>query len=869
MSGTTPALTSGGGTNGLISVDAMQEFRIQTASYAPEYGRMPGGQISIVTKSGSNRWHGTAFDYLRNDFLDARNYFNTYPQPQPALRQNDFGGTFSGPIWKDKTFFFFSYEGLRLLQPTINQGYFLMPSEQALITSAWAPYVGGAPIAAANAPLATAACGANGPDPNPADAAYVACTGLITAPQSNPSRFNAFSIKIDHNLTKKLTLFGRYNRTPSNQGTLSFNENEYIASNIDTMTTGLTWTVNPTMVNDLRGNWSKSTSFETTLDTAAYGAKVLPDSELFPPGLGLNSGSSQAYFATAYGEVRKGSRALSPMHQWNFVDNLSKTVGAHMLKFGIDWRRVHPSTEAGSSLGVYGWNSFSELYNGTVDSVLQELDTPISAHMDNWSFYGQDTWKATRRLTLTYGLRWDINTPPVSDTPGKPLYAVTGIFDSNPLALVNKPLWNTQHDAFAPRLGLAFQFTPHTVLRSGFGMFYDLGYGGTVSGTMGGSFPYAGLNFLFGTYPLDLTNSSVYGLPAFTLVPNAGTLEVDSIDPNLRLPVTYQWNVALERTLGTNQSISATYIGSDAKRLLYSDRIVPTGSIFQTSGSGGYVTALRNAAYSHYNALQLQFKRRMSHGLQVLASYSLAKSSDLSSNEFGDIFYPSVSAAVLPPLTPSDFDIRNSASAAVSYDIPAPGWGKAGHAVFGGWATDGIFRASSGPPIDVQMGSYNSVVTYDYVRPALVPGQPTWIPDPTQPAGKALNPDAFTLPPNGASNDALRNTIRSPYGIDQMDLAVRRRFSITERVKLDFRAEYFNLFNHPMFGGQYAPYAFWGFCYSQPCTGQQFSQFGKVWPSAGATLNLGLGGGGLSGGQSAQYAVGGARSGQVTLKLTF
>jgi len=870
MAGVTPGLTSGGGTNGLVSVDAMQEFRIQTSSYAPEYGRMPGAQISIVTKGGTNRWHGTAYDYLRNDFLDARNYFNQPPEPQPALRQNDFGGTVGGPIWKDKTFFFFSYEGLRLLQPNTEDSYFLMPASRTNVSAAWAPIVNSLPIPDTNANLLDPSC----------DNVTIPCNGEIKAAYSNPSRFNAYSVRIDHNLTKNITAFARYNHVPSTQGQNNFQEVTNTIANTDTATAGLTMTLGPQMMNDFRANWSKATGFLTiTLDNF-HGATIPAQSVLYPPG--FNFGNAQAYFAIsvdgAYQEVRGGSRDTNTQRQWNFVDTLSRTVGAHQLKFGVDFRRVNPSTNTDNGDSLYAWgggphpDGWWALQNGYVDTLLSGTSIPITAHMDNWSFFGQDTWKATRRLTLTYGLRWDINTPPVSTTPGRPLYAVQGVFDSNPLGLApaGTPLWHTQYDAFGPRIGAAFQITPKTVVRGGFGLFYDLGYGGSIGGTMGGDFPYSIENFANGydangnpLLPFDFTNPIYQPLPFSTTI-TANALQVDAVDPHLRLPVTYQWNGAFERELGTNQSISATYVGANGQRLLYGDRIVPPGSIFQTSGSGGFATATRNAAYSHYNALQLQFKRRMSHGLQALVSYSLAKSSDLASTDSGFLFFPSVSVATLPPLTPSDFDIRHSASAAISYEIPTPSWGKAGHAALGGWALDGIFRASSGPPLDVAMGSYNSAVTYNYVRPALVPGQPIWIPDPTEPAGKALNPDAFTLAPNGASNDALRNTIRSPYGIAQIDLAMRRRFNITERVKLDFRAEYFNLFNHPMF---YGPDVFWGFCYSQPCSGQQFSTFGKV--DKGNTLNVGLGGGGLNGGQSALYAPGGPRSGQLTLKLTF
>jgi hypothetical protein len=217
---------------------------------------------------------------------------------------------------------------------------------------------------------------------------------------------------------------------------------------------------------------------------------------------------------------------------------------------------------------------------------------------------------------------------------------------------------------------------------------------------------------------------------------------------------------------------------------------------------------------------------------------------------------PSVSQIVVPPLTPSDFDLRHSVAGAVSYEVPAPAWGRAGKAILQGWAADALVRVSSVPPLTVVVGNQTSVVGYHEVLADVIPGQPFWIHDPTQPAGRALNPAAFSMPGDGAQGNYPRNSLRSPYSIDQTDLALRRRFNLTERVKLDVRAEYFNVFNHPMFG---APGG------SQPDTGFGISGFGKV----SVTTNEALGGGGAAGGQSLLYALGAPRSAQFTLKLIF
>jgi outer membrane receptor protein involved in Fe transport len=847
VGGAVPGMTIGGGTNGLVSVDAMQEFRVQTSTYAPEFGRSPGAQISIVTKSGANQFHGTAFDYLRNDLFDARNWFDAPPLPKPPLRQNDFGGTLGGPIIKDKTFFFFSYEGNRMRQPRTGVGNFLTPAARTVCQGP-PPYTSPC-VASVFKPLVDAFPIPTGPV-NPDG-----ITAPLTAAYSDPSRLDSISLRIDHSLTKKITLFARYNHAPSTDGWNWWAMRENDIANTDTATAGATVTFSPNKMNDFRANWSRSTGKATDKMESRFGAVAPPDSVLFPSF--ANANNSQAQFQTFFtdGWVEAGARTNNVQRQLNFLDTFSTTVGVHQLKFGVDYRRMKPTN---SQLN-YSWFAFafsdSDLQAGTFPFLGVSAAAPITATMNNYSLFGQDTWKATNHLTLTYGLRWEINTPPVSTTAGKPLYAIQGIFDSNPLGVApaDTPLWKTTLGNFAPRIGVAYQLTPKTVVRGGFGLFYDLGYGGGT-GTFSYEFPYTRQTYIYGSIPFDFTNPAFQPLPVTTTI--AGTDIVNVADPHLRLPVTYQWNAAVERELGAKQSLTMTYVGANGQRLLRQDTIVPAGSVFADPNTGGgKALATRNAGYSHYNALQLQFLRRMTRGLQALVSYNLAKSSDLGSSDLSGAYAPSVSQVVLPGLTPSDFDVRHSFSAAVSYELPAPAWGKVGHAVVKGWALDGVVRASSARPFNVIYELYgyaNGNGTY-VTQADVVPGQPFWIPAPGQPRGEVLNPDAFAKP-SGPYGNFPRNGLRG-FPISQTDLALRRRLNLTERVKLDVRAEYFNVFNHPMFGD---PNNIRGY-------GDYLSPyFGQV-----RTLNISLGGGDLGQGQNALYAPGGPRSAQFTLRLTF
>ncbi len=836
LGGAIPGWTSGGGTNALVSVDAMQEFRIQTSSYAAEFGRTPGAQISIVTKSGTNQFHGVAFDYLRNDFFDARNYFDAPPQIKPPLRQNDFGGVLGGPIIKNKTFFFFSYEGLRLTQPQTAQGTFYTASARAAVAPVYRPIIDALPLP-------------TGPPIARCDNFAIPCMANLTADFSNPSNINATSIRIDHSVNSRITLFARYNHAPSYDADRDWEDVVYDNVDTDTLTAGATITLAPTELNDFRANWSRSTGTNTNVITNFDGGVAPASSVFFPPGSPYSFDHSQAVIAGAF----DGTLYSNVQRQLNFVDTFSWVVGVHQLKFGVDYRRLNPtggeSTNYVAGLG-FGQAEFRNLVLGNVRVIGVGDKYPLSVNINSYSLFAQDTWRMTNHLTLTYGLRWEINPAPESATSGEPLYAVQGIFDSNPLALVREAPWRTRFGNFAPRIGAAWQVTPKTVVRGGFGLFYDLGYGNV--GDAAGTYPYfrTDFNFLPAPVPFDLNSPAFQPIPFSTTV-TANTGGLIATDPNLQLPFTMEWNAAVERELGANQRFTATYVGADARRLLREDTIAPQGI------NGPSDSAIWNGGYGHYEALQVQFQRRMSHGLQALVSYTLAKASDVSSSDATGFVVPSVSQIVLPPLAPSDFDIRNSIAGAVSYEVPAPAWGRPGNAILKGWAVDGLVRASSPPPLNVVVSNEDGAAGDILALANVVPAQPYWIADPTQPAGRALNPAAFSLPPTGVQGNYPRNSIRSPYGIDQTDLALRRRFNLTERVKLDFRAEYFNVFNHPMFG---APGG------TEPYSGLEgFVPFGKV----AATTNETLGGGGTVGGQSTLYGLGGPRSAQFTLKVIF
>ncbi len=403
----------------------------------------------------------------------------------------------------------------------------------------------------------------------------------------------------------------------------------YQNANADTLTAGVTILIAPTKVNDFRANWSHYTAAFITDLTDFYGGVAPPTSVLFSASSSYRPDKGQALvnlgsIGDGDMDVRAGTEYSDVQRQLNFVDTFSWAVGVHQLKFGIDYRRVNPTSLEGTGYGFFP-SGYAELVAGTSDLALLSSFQPFSVIVNNYSLFAQDTWRVSNRLTLTYGLRWEINTPPVSATAGHPLYVLQGIFNANPLAEVPGALWHTRYNNFAPRIGAAYQITPKTVVRGGFGVFYDLGYGNVGYAAYG--FPYQISHFISASPPLpfDPSNPALQP-PPFSTVINKSAAFLSAVDPNLQLPYTLEWNAAIERQLGPKQSLTASYVGSDGRRLLRQDDISTPS--FLNIGSGGSILVTRNAGYSHYEALQVQFQRRISHGLQALVSYTLAKSSD-------------------------------------------------------------------------------------------------------------------------------------------------------------------------------------------------------------------------------------------------
>ncbi len=842
-----PGLSAAGGTNSLVSVDALQEFKIQTSTFAPEFGRTPGAQVQIVTRPGTNEFRGKLFEYFRNDALDANDWFsNSIGRSKTALRQNDFGFVLGGPILlprfgeggrqpgyngRNRTLFFFSYEGLRLRvpQPVVRSIVPSVATRQAAVPQ-MRPFLNAYPI------------------PN----GQVSANGFaeFNASFSDPSTMDATSIRVDHAVNDSLTVFGRYNYAPSGTtqrgiGNTSLNVLNTSKFRIQTLTFGATQILTPSINNETRANFSRSEG-GSFIELDDFGGAVRPpDSILFPSTVGsfrldITTASARTLFV--------GTGADNEQRQFNVVDNLSVISGNHQLKFGIDYRLLSPIFSGASLSQTLQFPTAARLISGSSNAFVGTA-APIALLLHNLSIYGQDTWKVGPRLTLTYGLRWEVNTAPRGKN-GKDIFTFENL--DNPAALVlapqGTPLFETTYDNFAPRLGLTYLLSRksglETVLRGGFGIFYDLGVGSVGSAT----------SFFPNVRRMPFPNASVPLSPAqlvqppFNLNPPFGVVIV--ADPSLTLPRTYQWNVALEQALGSTQTVSASYVAAIGRRLLRRENIV--------TPIGDSINITRNAATSDYHALQVQFQRRLSQRLQLLASYTWSHSIDVASTDSG-------TNAAVQFANPnndrgsSDFDVRHAFSSAMTYNLPAPNPGAVVNSIFRNWSIDTIFVARSAPPVDL-IGGSSSTGFFGNLRPNLLSGIPLYLDDPTAPGGRLFNnvtdpsrpgcKGPFCPAQQGRHGSLGRNVMRG-FPLSQLDLALRRQFNFSDHVNLQFRTEIFNVFNHPNF--------------ADPLNNISNANFGR----STSMLASSLGSGGVSGGFNPLYQIGGQRSIQFAVKLQF
>ena len=797
--GATATTSSTGGFNTMLSVDALQEFRIATSTFAPEFGRTPGGQISLVSRSGTNSFHGNVFDYFRNTVLDANDWFlNAAAKPRGPVHENDFGGVVGGPVIKNKLFFFFSYEGLRLTAPTPSIKKVPTQAARDLAAKANSNGVVGYMAQFLNAfPL---------PDGNPSTpcTTYANCMDNYTANFGGKSYLNSYSGRVDYTLNSRMTLFGRYSHSPSSVANENSVDGTTVADNTDSYTAGWTWTTTNSTSNDLRFNFTRSTALTSVVPLDFKGSL----NSIFPSGYAqFPSDPSMSYSIQIRGLATDGmvlspKNAYSTSNGMNIVDTYAWVKGAHVMKFGADYRDMDPTVNQANfnqnntfnqrTTALPGFPAANNVCPTTVLPAGSPATVPgficgqattsnlqhnyyRSYNLKQYSFYGQDTWKVSKRVTFTYGLRWEID-PAFSSTNNTPVFSVNAsTFNVNDMSNIGiNPFgaapYATTWGNIAPRVGIAFRLSNDPnwgqVVRAGYGIFFDPGT--QASGILGN--PYnarfnnvgGGVNQPIVKYPIATSESIFVTLPlARTTLPVSQGAFDSIMDPNFKLPYVHQFNLTFEQQLGANQTVSVAYVGALGRRLLgallFPAKMANVNTFAQINPITGAITpdALQvfgNYSSSDFRSLQASFHRQVAHGLGVVASYTWSHSIDnnSSSGALGTTTLPTESqAASGRPIGllrgSSDFDIRHNLALSLVYDIPTPANAIA-DAVLGHWSIAPIFHYQTGVPIDIVTGSTGAIGGTAYgERPNVIPGVPIYLYGADCEAQSPGCPGGFTL----------------------------------------------------------------------------------------------------------------------------
>ena len=872
--------------------DAVQEFRVQTRTYSTEFGNSAGAVINATIKSGTNSYHGNLYEYLRNAAMDANSWIrNTNKRPRGGFVQNQFGGTFGGPILKDKTFFFGDFERFTSRQattvtstvptPLMKAGNFTeLPYSlnNSSVPSQSGCYIGNIiqstsmtgqtcldPVAAKLMTLL--------PDPNVASlvakegipASWTGAPNYLFA-TSVPDDVYSFDGRVDHNLNETNRLFGSYSYRHLSRQDPPWTSNGVIGSGnfatqyrIHTQSIALGWTrtLSNALVNDARFGFSRDYAHSDPIGVTlgASQAQALIGLTGIPNG----AGSGGLPPIEINGLTRIGSSPWRPQYQisqgWNIIDNLSWLKGSHSFKFGyqylkrsdnfLDLRAPQGELQTGGIYTAAGKLGVADFLLGDVDGV--HFTTPHVVHyfQPGHSFYGMDTWKPTPKLTLTYGLRYELFAPIMERknntsnfTPANGGGIVTAA--SNASGWYDRSLIHPDLNDFAPRLGFAYQLTNRIVWRGGYGVFYQHNNRIGSESLIQINPPFlldvqlnqSGANTVFqlkNGFPLGAITGSGFDLTK---------VQTRAQDPNQRSSYVEQTSFGPEIQLTNDTVLAATYVGNWGRKmnrlrnynqahvtgfdngcpiLLYPyanlnsvtniDTFVGVGKRCTSTGQHAFLEFATNDGNADYNSLELSLRRKMSKGL----GYSLGYTFSHGLANFGD----NLTAGPLPQnaynygaeMSNSVLDIRSRFVGNFIWDLPF-GEGKrflsgqnAASRWLGGWQLNGIVTLQTGSPYSVTAPNDGLTGPAHAVYANCV-GDPfagaTTDHNSYTTTGFLINPAAFATPAPGTFGTCAPRKFHGP-GIQLVDLSLFKQFKFTERWQLQFRAEFFNAFNHPNF----------------------------------------------------------------------
>jgi hypothetical protein len=836
--------------------DALQEFRVLTSNFDAEFGRLPGAVVNVITRSGTNAFHGLLYDYLRNNVLNARQEFVTGVTP---LKQNQFGATFGGPLLRNRLFFFTSYEGLRIVTPaTIVAGGIVAPTpaqaggDLSSLPSSKYPKQANGTVYSCNG-KAGVIC------PNLLDP--VAQNALKLVPLANPttgvtpqqnasanSNANQGLARIDAQITKANKLSGTVFMQRGLALTPTAGSNQildYSGTQQDSHQTNIvvndSWVVSPTKLNNLNlSSTLNHTVIHNIFDKyylSDLGSKIQEGAPLrTQPGFSITGYFSMG--STSSSEDDKTQQSLA------VFDDFLWTHGNHQLKLGgtFVWLKyadtgVYQGSTISTFTGSTTGNALADFLLGNANSMRQNSGIHYRLHGPAPALYAQDNWRVSRKLTLNAGLRWEIFVPMVAQNnfstfqpnvqstryPTAPI----GIVFSGDNGVPNG-VFHTQWKDFAPRVGFAYDSFGNgkTILRGGYGLFYAALQGGlnenlqqqpyaldlTISKTPNLTNPYGASPDPFPyivstTHPVFQSGASIAAIP-----PNG-----DSSTPYIQ-----EFNLNIEQSLGHHWVTQMAYVGNTArKRYFVRDENAPVyapGASTSTAGLNArrpyqpipntYTFAgiyeLDPAGNSSYNALQLTLSRRFEHHFSVLANYTWSKTIDMVTGDAASITGSQLTDDNNPARDRglSTNDLPHSFVGSFSYElVPFRRWGILGRDVLGGWQMNSIVTLQSGSPFNIGSGVDSNLNGTNNDRPNLV-GNPYLASGRSRRAKVAqfFNTAAFAQVPAGTPYGNVRRNFLLGPGYANVEFSAFKNIYLWHEHKLQFRGEFFNLFNHVNLG---------------------------------------------------------------------
>jgi Carboxypeptidase regulatory-like domain len=845
------------------SIEALQEFKIQTNAYSAEFGRSSGAVVNATIKSGTNTVRGSLYEFLRNDRLDANNFFsNALSAPKPKRERNQFGGAVGGPLVRNKTFWFGDYEGLRDLEGVPRVRQLPTAAEKAgLFSSAVVdPFAAGRPEFSRNAqgqwviprdrwdPVG-AAIVALIPDPNVPGSTIYASTPVTD------TRQDQFDVRIDHQFSTNLNFFGRYSfvdtltfRPAPLLGLAEGSFNDAFGSNDNRsqgLALGVTWTVSPTLVGDIRFGYSRGDYYTYPpnfgIDGAAeVGLRNVPNDPAIVGG--VPKVNIQGFDAV-------GRHTSTPQFQtprsWNPRATFSLSRGVHFIKFGGEF--LHVQTRINDLNATIGRMNFENRFtNRAVGDLLLGLPsqlaltsyTVMDQGQDMQFYFVQDDYRITPKLTANLGLRYEYATPPreknnqfanFDPETGTMVFAGDGdIFD--------RALIHPDRNNFAPRIGFAYTPVSGWVVRGGYGVFYTHTVRQGREGLLGFNPPYlvdnllqtgvSGAAAVASAAPFRLVN----GYPSGLLDPNtlAPTISRRAQDQNQRTPYIQQFNIGVQYELARDVVLDVAYVGNKGTKLngfrnLNQRAVITNADGSQAAGARPYpafgdIQWMENRVSSTYNSLQVRLDKRFSQGLTGNVSYTLGKAlsgapDHISTSGGGAGFdtgvfrEPQDGNNLRAEMGPTEFDVRHRFVASYIWELPfgkgrkyGTQWNRAMDFALGGWQITGIHVVQSGLALTATLGGAN-VVNLGGERRA----RPDLVGDPElsgsqRTLARWFNTDAFAAfsVPKAFGNAGV-GIMRGP-GMANFDFSLTKNFPVSDRRYVQFRTELFNAFNHPNFG---------------------------------------------------------------------